>query len=279
MKSKRNVYCEYRFWNRFFEIESQDEILKDRLARRLWDQFYLFLEDSILNFNIRKCDVDSGTLGGKALMAFFQQRGGANINFLSKNYPSLSSISNSDDDLLNSVFLTDESADYCNAISRNKGVLVFNLDMVFSANHVYVNNGESMSQENGITWDYLLKIKDKNPSISYCNSLVIADRYLLFDRKDKKGNYLKNDDVFDYNLRPIFQALLPNSLDNDICFNICIVAEKQCENIEEKIVQLQYMIAEIRPNLVFSVNIYNSKKLHDRSILTNNILLDRKSVV
>ena len=173
-------------------------------------------------------------------------------------------MSDVDDNILNAVFLTVADTSECKSLSDRFGVIVLNLPMVFSVNHVYVNNGISFDRANGQNWTYLWELKEKYPSISCCNSLVIADRYLLSDN---------NESAFDNNLKPILEALLPQSLENSIIFNIYIIAENICSYIEEKLYKIEMLIKELRPKLTFSLNIFNSRKLHDRSILTNNIIL------
>ncbi len=113
-------------------------------------------------------------------------------------------------------------------------------------------------------WSYLLDLKTKYPSISNCNSLVIADRYLLSD---------KYYDPFETNIRPILDAILPNRLDNNIIFTICVIAQNICISIEDRLSDLDLIIQELRPRLNYKLTIYDSRRLHDRSILTNNIIL------
>ena len=43
--------------------------------------------------------------------------------------------------------------------------------------------------------------------------------------------------------------------------------------LEEKLNQINTLIKKIRPKLNYRLNIYDSRKLHDRSIITNNVIL------
>lgn len=262
MKNKRDIYCEYQFWESFFEME--DKILRDRSKRKLWDSFYEFLTNNNIYFDVAHQSINEDTLGGQNLMKVRMEKGGAGIKFIPKKYPKIENLSNNDHNQLNSVFLTVAETSVCKSISDRFGVLVFNLDMILSAAHIYGNSGTTFDRDIDRNWDYLLNLKDKYPSIGCCNSLVVADRYLLSD---------KNQSPIENNLKPIFNALLPLTLGNGIIFNICIIAEKLCQSIESKIEDITSMVEEIRPELSFSINIFDSKKIHDRAILTNNILL------
>lgn len=262
MKNKRNIYCEYAFWEAFFDMEEQ--VLHDRTKRKLWDAFYEFLTDNSLFFDIDTDHVMDGTPGGQNLMMLRQAKGGAGIKFIPETFPKLEEICDDDDDILNSVFLTMTDTSECKNLSRGLGMIIFNLSMIFSAEHVYVDNGISFDKSNGHNWTYLWDLKEKCPGIDCCNSLVLADRYLLYD---------VNDSAVDANLRPIFEALLPQFMDNGIYFTICIIAENKGRPVEEKYKKIENLIREIRPELDFSLNIYHSKGLHDRSIITNNVIL------
>lgn len=262
MKNKRDIYCEYAFWEAFFEME--ERVLRDRSRRKLWDSFYNFLSNNNLFFDVSMQSITEETLGGKNIMALRQGKGGAGMKFIPRKYPKFEEISDDDDSRLNSVFLTTLETSACENISKRFGVIVFNLSMIFSAEHVYIDNGISFDRANGQNWTYLWGLREKCPSISCCNSLVVVDRYLLSD---------VNESAFDANLRPIFEALLPLSLDNGILFTICIIAENICQSIEVKFYQIDSLIRELRPELDFRLNIYDSKRLHDRSIITNNVIL------
>lgn len=262
MKNKRDIYCEYAFWEAFFEME--EKVLHDRSKRKLWDAFYEFLSINNLFFDVPNQSVTEDTCGGKNLMLLRQEKGGAGIKFIPKKFPHINDLSDVDDNILNAIFLTVADTSECKNLSDRFGVIVFNLSMIFSADHMYIDNGQSFDRSNGQNWTYLYDLKKKCPSVSCCNSIVIADRYLLSNL---------NECAFNNNLKPIFDALLPQSLDNGIVFNICIIAENICRSIEDKLHRIEILVENIRPKLSFSVNIFHSKKMHDRSILTNNIIL------
>lgn len=262
MKNKRDIYCEYAFWEEFFRME--DEVIRNRNKRRLWDAFYDFLSNNNIFFDVSHQEINENTNGSSNLMEIRRKKGGAGIKFIPNQFPKFEDFSDNDDDRLNAVFLTTLETEVCESLSKRFGVIVFNLSMIFSAKHVYINNGQTFDKNNGHNWTYLQALRELCPSINCCNSLLIADRYLLSDT---------NINMFDNNLQPIFEALLPQMLDNGIVFNIYIIAENLCESIEDKLRRIEELVRNLRPQLNFSLNIFNSRKLHDRSILTNNIIL------
>jgi hypothetical protein len=60
MKNKRNIYCEYAFWEAFFELE--EKIIFDRSKRPLWDDFYEFLKTNNIYFDIDEYNIDDSTI-------------------------------------------------------------------------------------------------------------------------------------------------------------------------------------------------------------------------
>lgn len=262
MKNKRDIYCDYRFWEEFFEMEYV--VLHNHVMRKLWDAFYDFLSNNNLFFNIPAQSVSENTPGGINLNEIRQKKGGAGVKFIPNKFPKLEDLTNDDDNLLNAVFLTMLDSTECEALSAKYGVIVFNTSMIFTANHVFIDNGVSLDETTGQNWNFLYNLKEKCPSISCCNSLIVADRYLLAN---------VSDNVLNVNVKPIFDALLPQTLDNDIVFTICVIAQPMGTSIESKATKLENLVKRLRPNLKFKMNVFNSKKLHDRSILTNNIIL------
>ena len=265
MKNKRNIYCDYQFWEDFFDMEDRLYSAREKTKLQIWFAFEDFLSNNNLFFNVLNQGVSDETNGGRKLNEIMHKKGGAGIKFIPKKFPRIELLSDDDDDRLNSVFLTTLNTPECEHLSKSFGVIVYNLDMIFSGEHVFKEQEFPFDKENGLNWNYLQRWSNSCPSISYCNSLVIADRYLLYDSK--------YHNVFENNVKPIFNAFLPQSLGNDIVFTICIVAEKKCASIDDKLAELESIVKELRPDLRFKLNIFDSNKIHDRSIITNNVIL------
>ena len=264
MKDKLDIYCDYRFWEAF--CDKEEEIKNDHHKRKLWDAFYDFLNSNNLFFNISSKSISKETCGGNKLLKIRHAKGGAEIRFIPEIYPRIEDASNDRDDLLNSVFLTILDSSVCKKLSSRYGVIVLNLSMVLTADHIFKEQKIPFDKTNGQNWSYLQKFKNKYPSISCCNSLIVVDRYLLSRVTDNGINT---------NLKPIFDALLPISLDNGIVFTICIISEDKEGpgiSIEVKLKKIQNLVKELRPKLLFKLNIFNRFE-HDRSILTNNVML------
>ena len=266
MKTKRDIYCEYAFWESFFRLE--EDIVRDRPKRKFWDSFYDFLISNNLLFNIPNQSIDPNSIGGQRLTELRHSKGGAGFSFIPKKFPKFDNISDFNDRQLNSVFLTTLDTTVCTDLSQKTGILVINLEMVFSADHIYDEYLETFVRGKAHNWDYLINLKQKCPSICYNNSLILADRYILSEVQE-----LRNPLFFDMNIKPLFESLLPTSLDSNVDYNICIISEIQPENENLCIGKIEDLIRTIRPELQFSLTILNTNRIHDRSILTNNILL------
>ena len=112
------------------------------------------------------------------------------------------------------------------------------------------------------------------PPLNISNSMLIIDNYLLCD--DADVDYQKK---IDYNLKPIFQNLLPSRLADGEIYDISIFVGARSETKNLYDAQYNYLhatIQRLRKDLNFSLNIFIGKqdKFHDRSIVTNNVLIN-----
>lgn len=263
MKDRINIYCEYAFWSAFFDDER--DALKDRNRRKAWDCFFDFLCANKLFLGIAPTDIDENTCGGKAILDFRQATGGAGIHFLSGGLPSITELNNNEHEKLNSVFLTTKQNAECKELSNKFGVIVLNKDMVYEAKHLFDDCGRPFIKKKLPNWSYLNEYGNNAPSINCCNSLLIVDRYLF------SGS--NHENVFDNNLMPIFEALLPQKLADGIVFNICIFSDISSPNFYDGSEEIEEIIDEIRPKLNFDLKVIDTRRIHDRVIITNNIML------
>ena len=81
------------------------------------------------------------------------------------------------------------------------------------------------------------------------------------------------EDKLDFNLKPIFKSLLPESLADGLEFEISIFSDLDNQNIENAYNYIYSIIKKLRPKLRFSLVLYNHVKryFHDRSIVTNSV--------
>lgn len=104
--------------------------------------------------------------------------------------------------------------------------------------------------------------------------MLIIDNYLLCD--DADVDFQKK---IEYNLKPIFQNLLPSKLAEGETYDISFFVGARSESSHLYDAQYNYlhtMIQRLRKDLNFSLNIFIGKqdKFHDRSIVTNNVLIN-----
>jgi hypothetical protein len=95
-----------------------------------------------------------------------------------------------------------------------------------------------------------------------CNSMIIADNYIL------KGNNNKIEE----NLLPILRALLPDMLTKKI-FHLTIITEID-SGIKEKYDSLNAKLKKLREYKVSLKIIGNSKDIHDRDVITNDLRIN-----
>ena len=75
MRNKRDIYCEYHFWEDFFEME--DGISRNRDKRKIWDAFHDFLSNNNLLFDIPIQTIKSESPGGVRINELLQEKGGS----------------------------------------------------------------------------------------------------------------------------------------------------------------------------------------------------------
>ena len=94
--------------------------------------------------------------------------------------------------------------------------------------------------------------------------MAIVDNYVL-----------KSESIIKENLLPIFDKLLPHNL--KIPFHISVFAENEFHN-KEYYELIKKLIEKIRPDLTFNLTLHQlHNEFHDRSIITNYLLLDSGS--
>lgn len=279
MKDKRDIYCEYSFWESFFEME--DKVLKNRTQKMNWCYFYSFLSNNILYFDINREEADSESVGGQNIQDLLQAKGGANINFISQDFPKIADlkIDNNDDQLLNSVFLTMSETTVCEKMSKRYGVLILNLSMVLSSEYLYMDTGITFDRDRNDNWSFLDFYKKSSPGIRCCNSIVLIDKYLFHNQTTPQG-YDRGPDILNHNIGPILDSLIPEKLDSNILFCFYIVSEYEADKpIGDKIKVYEDIIKEKCPNIRYKIVILDPWKngvelIHDRALFTNYFFIN-----
>ena len=178
---------------------------------------------------------------------------------------------------MNAVFLTNLESTVCLEKSKEYGVIVLNAAEVLSSNHLYKDNGIAFPNENNDKWDFLNKLNKDSPQLNNCNSMLIVDNFVFSDSKDSRTKVVtvSFQDKIDYNLKPILKALLPEKLADGLVFEISIFTGDRRNDVvfEKPYNHICSLLNQIRPNLKFSLTLYNKAFLefHDRTIVTNNV--------
>lgn len=287
MKKRKMVYCEMAFLLDFIQNRPTTFDLEDN-SEDCWRGLGRFLQKSDLVLNVTKeefcnyCEGDNPNAEEERKNTFLKSiirkscQGEICLSFID-NFLSIDNISevNLEDSALNAVFLTTSDSKTCQEISRNYGLIVLNRDDVFNSIHLFRDSGIAFPSGNGMKWDFLNTLNIGFPQLKCCNSMLIVDNYICSDSLGYNNEIVFSyQDKIKYNLEPIFKALLPEKLAYGLEYNISVFSgNKKDENLENQYNYICSLISKIRPNLNFSVTLYNnvSKVFHDRTIVTNNV--------
>jgi hypothetical protein len=295
MATRKKVYCEYGFWEKFIEAYPHNvgpiEYSIKKMKR--WMNIYSFLykSDILIDITITElreiiqtdenmrmlwkkstegqCGFEC--IGGKKYLMSagnavdFVECIGDN-EYLINAGDAVDFVVSSDD--LNAVYLTCNDKEKSEAIAKRFGVLIIPIDTIDSFDNLYEifihTINRTNKQNENVNWNIINSTNHK------CNTLAIVDGYLL-----------QNDTCIEKNLLPILNNYLPISL--DIPFNIsiftnCEVKNKEGQeslNLEKRHSFIREKIVEIRPNLNFTLGLFSMKgQLHDRTLLTNYLYLE-----
>ncbi len=294
MTTKKVVYCEMEFLKAFLishpVLEANDESLKLIDA---WMSFYQFFCKADIILNISASEFKSLVNTNQWLFRLWKKstENLCGLEFEKDNFPDISSlqVNEINDKELNAVYLTTKNTQECEDISRKFGVFVFNPEMAKSCNHLFCDNGTAFPDINAKDWTFIKGLTGTNtrPPINISNSMLIIDNFLLSD--DADIDYQKK---IKYNLKPILQNLLPEKLAEGETYDISVFvsAKKEVPNLYDgQYNYLKTLIQQLRKDLVFCLHIFSvpqdkykekdratgeQNKFHDRSIVTNNVLIN-----
>ncbi len=281
MIKKKVVYCEMDFLQEFLNsyplFEPNDESL--RLVDA-WMSFYQFFCKADIVLNISASEFKSLTNNSDWLRRIWKKSidNQCGLEFEKDSFPDISLINgeNADNKVLNAVFLTTKKDEICNEKAKELGVFVFNPEMAKHCNHLFCDSGTAFPDEKAKDWNFMRGLTGPKvrPPLNISNSMLVIDNYLLCD--DADVDFQKK---IDYNLKPIFQNLLPLRLAEDETYDISFFVGARSESSHLYDAQYNYlhtMIQKLRKDLKFSLNIFIGKqdKFHDRSIVTNNVLIN-----
>lgn len=136
------------------------------------------------------------------------------------------------------------------------GVMALSPNDILNENYLYVNSGKFFEKGKRVEWSIGLE--------SVCNSLIIADRYLLSSEKSK-------------NLYPILEALIPKEEVQGFTLYMFAVKDNSDGRDEGSFFRTQWSEISkwLRANRKYPVELvlYSCKKedFHDRTIFTNYV--------
>lgn len=247
MKCRKTIYCEYQF----VKSLPQDQL----------DIFYRFSNESVIVFDITMDSFLKESLDSSIFKYIRkrQQAGGCELKFglnkddLEREFDSCKINS------FNPVVLIYQSNkqrkfdNRCGQFFRSYGVLAADQNDFVEKCSLIKDYGFAIKKSTKGSWK---KMFESIPV--YGNSLIIVDNYLLSDSKS-----------FELNLKPILNALLPESLKFE--FNISFFTQDSNSTLKTRTNKIVDIINNIRPELNFSVNFFLDVQhlFHDRVIMSN----------
>ena len=166
---------------------------------------------------------------------------------------------------MNGYYLTCKDKSICNTLMADYGILAICPNNIQNFKSIIYDDGVAIKKRDKGCWEKIL-----HGFLFPCNSLTIVDNYVLNDTYKMEEN-----------LSQVFRALLPEKLNEDSVFHITIITSlrdfKKKQDLPSKIrkEKLDNLMKEIRPKLKYTITIFkcSSDLFHDRSIITNNILI------
>ncbi len=264
---RKTVYCEYAFWEAFIKA---CPTLLDPSERSLqymqqWINLYSFLAKSDIIFDLTIEELQLKAPEDQYLLSLWQKsaEGACGLKCKKKNFPYIAQLQlqHITDRQLDSVYLTTQTTEICEQQSERFGVIVLNMQLVNNATHIFQDNGTAFPSDLAKDWNFMRGLLKNAPRINLSNTLIITDNYLFFDSQRIR-----------YNLLPILKIILPQQLDKELAYQICIFTEDKRKKLKHSLSPMVKMIKQIRPKLNFQLMIYEADDIfHDRAIVTNNI--------
>lgn len=265
---KRNVYCEIKFLEKIFEELSQSLTLCDvniDLIKKLIN-IKTFIDQSRINLNI-----DSNTFKEQYVKSdlttlydrLWKRHTGAMscVKFLEEHKVEFVEEQIVRPEGLNMAYLLNQGSAICEHYANKYGVIC--LCPTKECSYLFRDCGSYIQKGENFQWSGIFK---DEYHLSYCNSMVIIDNYIL--------------PGINKNLLPIIEQLLPESLKGNLEFYLTIITHddtKKNYKYEEIYNNILRAIQKKRPKLKCQVELYvkqGETAFHDRTILTNNIKID-----
>ena len=302
MRQHKVCFCEIGFLKDFFAsrpvfIEPSEDNVQLLWG---WASLYKFISRSSLVLDISKSDFekrivlpsseevgnnknsddsyDSDNWFRKWLRLINKSEGSISFTEVGDRFPNVTELDFTEDDeeKLNAIYLTTLDDAQCKKYSRLKGVIVLNTNLAKQCGHLFKDNGHPVPSEGANDWGFLKSLK--YPSLNICNTIIIVDNYLFINDEKEDGVIRRGwEEKLEQNLHPILQALLPESLDESIVFEIAIFTTQDIEHkyksFEDQYQNIVNYLAVKRKKIKFRVNFYGKchEAFHDRCILTNNV--------
>ncbi len=274
---RKTIFCDFEFLRKFGE---ENPLLNDNVEHEdIWNDIHRFIKNSLLVLNksreeLRAYFEELKTNSGDALAL--------NTNFiwrLFKKYQCQFTYKDDDDYVdwircqtsdicLKSVFMLDTNKAEGDMYERKYGRIVFTPATWSEKGYLFSDNFRELGVNERCCWQ---QVFDRGYQLDRCNSIVIVDPYLrstdIVGADDGDGKSSRN-------LYDILSCILPETLSVPLHISIFTENKKGLTNYHKKYKKICGWIGVLRPKLDFTLGVYStSGDLHDRCILTNNVVI------
>ncbi len=250
------VYLDIKFWDRFDNSFPNYITFTDSSISKMenYISLYRFIMSSpLLKFNISYQDMIERVKTNDKLKMLWKKstEGHCKVTF-NADIPYDKQINTAED--LNAIYLLGDE-NYRTRLDKF-GVITITPDSINEIGYLFKDNGKLIKKGEKVNWNFLSDYKHR------FNAILIVDSYIV-----------KDTTLFENNIFKILDILLPQEI--EATFDISIVSKDFTQNREIiRYEKLNEHIKQIRPKLKYNMTLYRDQDIHDRLILTNNMLIE-----
>lgn len=198
-------------------------------------------------------------------------------NYIDKKLNSLKIDKNAND--LCATYLLNKRLGECDSIEKKYGVVALCPETIIKKDYLFKGSGFSL--EKNVPY-HLRYMTFKDVLRQPCNSLIVIDPYLLFNRNEDKTTGAVSFPGLSNNLESLLDAILPQSADVEFHLTIVSSLEKGRDDVKRVYEKVKKCLKKIRKELIVKLGFFYTEKgfnykvesFHSRHILSNSFLVD-----
>lgn len=269
--NKQKIYCELEFYDRFLTKQPKYVTPSEETINTMkdWIDFYSFMYKSSIYFNASIEDFKNKCDGDEYYARLWKKSasGECDIEFLGVEYPIIDNLNSEfweNNNNLHAIYLSCLKQDKCEEIMNAYGVIVINIDTLFNKCSQFFNMRIELIEQGQLTHNNWSFVKNSRQPF---NTIAIIDNFILSNQNGVN------------NLLDILNAILPVEKMN-IPLQILVYSNNQFPSQNQRFHDtILRSLKEIRNEQTFELTVYkvNNNQFHDRTIITNYLLMNSES--